>query len=218
MKITKYPQSCLLIEVKGKKILVDPGNLKYRDEYFDVWNSVDMILITHKHGDHCYEEILKKITNIPMYSTSEVANNYPELTINVIKEGDRINEIADVDIEVVHAEHGYIAPMKKTGGKVIENVGYIIDDNDTRLYITSDTISFENDYTCDVMCVPISDNGVVMGPYEAALLAKDNGAKTIIPLHADSPRYPVDFEYVKKVFEDNEVQYNILEIEESIDL
>ena len=34
MKITKFPQSCLLIETKGKKILVDPGNLKYKEEYF----------------------------------------------------------------------------------------------------------------------------------------------------------------------------------------
>lgn len=29
MKITKFPQSCLLIETKGKKILIDPGTLMY---------------------------------------------------------------------------------------------------------------------------------------------------------------------------------------------
>ena len=52
MKITKFPQSCLLIETKGKKILIDPGNLKYKEEYFDIWNNVDIILITHKHKVH----------------------------------------------------------------------------------------------------------------------------------------------------------------------
>ncbi len=36
MKITKFPQSCLLIETKGKKILVDAGNLKYKEDYFDI--------------------------------------------------------------------------------------------------------------------------------------------------------------------------------------
>lgn len=41
MKITKFPQSCLLIETKGKKILVDPGNLKYKEEYLDIWNNVE---------------------------------------------------------------------------------------------------------------------------------------------------------------------------------
>lgn len=53
MKITKFPQSCLLIETKEKKILVDPGNLKYKEEYFDIWKQADVILITHKHPDHC---------------------------------------------------------------------------------------------------------------------------------------------------------------------
>ena len=37
MKITRYPQSCLLIETKGKKILIDPGILKYKDEYYNKW-------------------------------------------------------------------------------------------------------------------------------------------------------------------------------------
>lgn len=32
MKITKLPQSCLLIETKEKKILIDPGKLKYKDK------------------------------------------------------------------------------------------------------------------------------------------------------------------------------------------
>jgi len=31
MKITKFPQSCLLVETKGKKILIDPGTLKYKE-------------------------------------------------------------------------------------------------------------------------------------------------------------------------------------------
>ena len=31
----------------------------------------------------------------------------------------------EITIEVVHAEHGYIPPMK-SGAKVIENIGYIM--------------------------------------------------------------------------------------------
>lgn len=218
MKITKYPQSCLLIETKGKRILVDPGILKYKDEYFNVWNNVDIVLITHKHSDHCNVEILQKLDkDIKIYSTNEVKNTYPMLDINIIKEQDVINLENEISIEVVHAEHGFIPPMK-SGGKVTENVGYIIDDKETRLYITSDTICFENEYKCDVLCVPISDYGVVMGPFEAALLAKDTNAKLIIPLHPDSPRYPVNFDFVKETFENNEVEYEILEIEEYIEI
>lgn len=218
MKITKFPQSCLLIETKGKKILVDPGTLKYKDEYFDIWNSVDIILITHKHSDHCNVEVLKKLNdNIKIYSNNEVSNNYPELPIKLVKEGEIINFENGITIEVVHAEHGYIPPMKN-GAKVIENVGYIIDDKENRTYITSDTICFQNEYKCDIMCVPISDYGVVMGAFEAALFAKEANAKLVIPLHADSPKYPVNFEFVKEMFEKNNVEYKILENGELIEI
>lgn len=218
MKIIKYPESCLLIETKGKKILVDPGNLKYKDEYFDVWNNVDMILITHKHSDHCNAEILQKLDkDIKIYSTNEVKNSYPMLDINIVKEQDVLNVENKISIEVVHAEHGFIPPMK-SGGKVIENVGYIIDDNETRVYITSDTICFENEYKCDVLCAPVSDYGVVMGAFEVALLAKDTNAKLVIPLHADSPRYPVNFDFVKEIFNNNDIEYEILENDDSIEI
>ena len=64
MKITKFSQSCLLIEAEGKKILADPGTLKYKEEYFDTWNNVDIILIIHKHPDHCNTEILENDESI----------------------------------------------------------------------------------------------------------------------------------------------------------
>lgn len=218
MKITKFPQSCLLIETKRKKILVDPGNLKYKEEYFKIWNEVDVILITHKHQDHCYTEVLEKIDKkIKIYSSSEVKTACPTLDIHIVKEEDTINLENEITIEVVHAEHGYIPPMK-TGAKVIENIGYIIDDKETRVYVTSDTICFQNEYKCDILCVPVSDYGVVMGPFEAALLAKETNAKLVIPLHADNPKYPVNFDFVKKMFEENGVEYEILENEESIEI
>lgn len=218
MKITKFPQSCLLVETKGKKILIDPGTLKYKEEYFEIWNKVDIILITHKHSDHCNVEILKKVNNnIKIYSSSEVKNTYPELPINIVKEGEEINIEDEITIEVVHAEHGYI-PIMKTGAKVVENIGYIIDDGETRIYITSDTICFQNDYKCDVICLPVSDYGVVMGAFEASLFAKETNAKLAIPLHADSPKYPVNFDFVKEMFEKNEMEYEILENDETIEV
>lgn len=218
MKITKYPQSCLLIETKEKKILVDPGDTNYKEEYFAIWNKADVILITHKHSDHCYTEVIEKMDkNIKIYASMEVKNTHPMLSIEVVKEGDTIELGNQIKAEVVHAEHGYIPPMK-TGAKVIENIGYIIDDGETRVYITSDTVCFQNEYKCDIICVPVSDYGVVMGPFEAALFAKEAGAKLIIPLHADNPNYPVDFEFVKKIFEKHEVDYEILEAGESLEI
>lgn len=217
MKITKYPQSCLLIETSNKKILVDPGSLKYKDEYFKIWNNVDAIFITHKHGDHCNSQVLEKInSNIPIYSTSEVKNTYNSLNINIVKENDAI-EIGNVKIEVVHAMHGY-QPMLKGAGEVVENVGYIIDDGKTRLYATSDTICFSNEYKADILCVPVTGHGLTMSAFEAALYSKEVNAKITLPIHMDNPKFPTNYEYLKEMFEKYEINYKVLENDEVIEI
>ena len=216
MKITKYPQSCLLIETKDKRILVDPGTLKYKEEYFEIWNNVDIILITHKHPDHCNTEVLEKLNkDIKIYSTKEVQEEYKNLDINIIKENDMF-KVGDINIEVVHSVHGYLPFLK--GKEINENVGYIIDDGENRLYTTSDTICFKNEYKADILCVPVMGHGLTMSAFEAALFSKEVGAKLTIPVHMDNPKFPPDYEYIKKMFEQNEVEYEILENDDTIEV
>ena len=215
MKITKYPQSCLFVETKDIKILVDAGNLKYQENFLETWKQADIILITHKHGDHCYREVLKNL-NIPLYGTKEVAKTYEELKWNIVREND-ILTFQNTKIEVVKAIHGYNPNLK--GGKVVlENVGYIIDDGEKRLYITSDTICFENNYKADVVALPVTAHGLTMSSYEAALLAKDLEAKLVLPIHIDNDTYKTDLEYMKKTFEKFSTPYKVLEIEEKIEI
>ena len=217
MKITKYPQSCLLVETKGKKILIDPGTLKYKEEYFDVWNNVDIILITHKHPDHCNTEILEKIdNNIKIYSTKEVQDANKTLNINVIKENDII-ELDGIKIEVVHAIHGY-QPLLKCEKEINENVGYIIEDGENRLYTTSDSICFKNDYKADILCIPVTGYGLTMSAFESSLYSKEVGATLTIPIHMDNPAFPPDFKFIEEMFNKYEVEYEILENEESIEV
>lgn len=217
MKITKFPQSCLLIETKGKKILVDPGNLKYKEEYFDIWNSADVILITHKHPDHCNVEVLEKLNkNITIYSTKEVQDAYECLNINIIKENDVI-KLDDITIEVVHAIHGY-QPLLKGAKEIHENVGYIIDDGKNRLYTTSDTICFKNDYKADILCIPVTGHGLTMSAFEAALYAKEVEAILTLPIHMDNPAFPPDFKYIEEMFNKYDVEYEILDNDETIEV
>lgn len=215
MKITKFPQSCLLIEIKEKKILIDPGTLKYKEEYFDIWNNVDIILITHKHPDHCNTELLEKI-NKKIYSTKEVQDANKTLDINIIKENDII-ELDNIKIEVVHAIHGY-QPLLKGAKEVHENVGYIIDDGENRLYTTSDTICFKNDYKADILCVPVTGYGLTMSAFEASLYAKEVGAILTIPIHMDNPAFPPNYDFIKEMFGKYEVEYEILENDETIEI
>ena len=217
MKITKFPQSCLLVETNNKRILIDPGNLKYKDEYFNIWKKADIILITHKHQDHCNNEILEKLNNnITIYSSNEVQEANRNLNIKLVKENDIIN-LDNIKIEVVKAIHGY-QPLLKGAGEVHENIGYIIDDGKTRLYTTSDTICFKNDYKADILCVPVTGHGLTMSAFEASLYAKEVGAILTIPVHMDNPIFPPNFEYIKEMFEKYDVEYEILENGESIEV
>ena len=217
MKITKFPQSCLLIETKNKKILIDPGVLKYKEEYFKIWNEVDIILITHKHSDHCNTEVLEKLDkNIKIYSTQEVQDTNKNLEINIVKENDII-KLDDIKVEVVHAVHGY-HPLLKGEKEIYENVGYIVDDGENRLYTTSDTICFKNDYKADILCVPVTGYGVTMSAFEAALYSKEVGATLVLPTHMDNPAFPPNYDFIKEMFEKYNVEYEMLENDESIEI
>lgn len=215
MKITKYPQSCVMVETNNKKILIDAGGLKYQEKFFKDWKKSDIILITHKHTDHIKADTLKEL-NIPIYSTQEVQEEFPELNINIVKENDIIT-FDNLKIEVVKAVHGY-NPNLKDGKEVFENVGYIIDDGNHRFYSTSDTICFKNDYKADIVALPVTAHGLTMSSYEAALFARELGAKLVLPVHMDNDMCPTDVNYLKENFEKFNIKYKLLDIEETIEI
>lgn len=219
MNITRFAQSCLLIETKDKRILIDPGYIQYQESYLQKeWADIDVLLVTHKHADHCHADAIKEIVKNPktkFYTSGEVAGAYPELSPEIVKAGDALN-FDNIKVEIVRAVHGWIPFLK--GREVNENIGYIIDDGKNRIYQTSDTICFENDYRCDAVFLSVNNHGLVMSPWDAALFAKETGAKLVVPIHYDNPKFPADLELVKKEFEAAGLNYKFLEIGERIEL
>ena len=223
MKITKFNQACLLVETKGKRILVDAGSIGYTEDMFEThWTNINVILVTHRHSDHCLAEVINKIIkrdNAKVYANSEVIANHSLENVTKIAERD-VFDIGEIKVEVTKAVHGFLTTMKAAGLEVKENVGFIIDDGATRLYITSDTINFNNDYKCDVLAMPFNGNGLTLGLVDGIGFIKDIGPKLVLPIHLQHPR-PImnpDIGALKQSLDSEGINYKILDLCESIEV
>lgn len=91
--ITKLVHACLLVEVDGNRILIDPGIFTWQDERFDLSmvEGVDRILITHEHADHVnanlVEAVLERSNSAEVETTPSLQRILGEQGINAVTEG-----------------------------------------------------------------------------------------------------------------------------------
>jgi len=217
MNITKFSHACVLIETKDKKILIDAGEYSPEEETTN-WIDPDFVFVTHKHGDHFAEERIQKIkkASTRFFATSETANKYPDTNFEIVKIGDTV-KLDEITVGVTKAIHGFM-PFLKGGNEINEGAGYVFEIEGKKIYLVGDSISFDSKTKCDVLFVPVCNHGLVMGPFEAALFAKETGATLVIPYHYDSPKFPADMEKVEEEFEKEKINYKILKAGEKIEL
>ena len=108
--------------------------------------------------------------------------------------------------------------MKKSGGEIFENVGYILDDGYKRLYTTSDTINFNNDYKCDILCMPFNGNGLTLGIIDGVMFAQDINPELLLPIHMEHPLpfMNPDIDKLKSEVEKAGMKYQLLNVKETI--
>ncbi|MEI7961642.1 MAG: MBL fold metallo-hydrolase [archaeon] len=218
MKVTKFAQSCFLIQYKEIRVLIDPGNMQTDDAMINACKNPDLILITHKHADHFDEELVKKLisANTKIYSSHEVAEAFSNTNIFPTRENN-ILMIGGLNIQATKAIHGY-TPLLKGGKEIEEGLGFLIDDGIKTIYHTGDTISFQNHYACNLILLPFNDHGLVMGPFDAALYAKETGATMVVPMHYDNQKYPGDKQKLEEELTKNGLKFKWLNNGESIEL
>lgn len=224
MKIIKYNQSCLLIETKEKRILIDPGKIGYNDSLFNnEWTDIDFILVTHKHKDHCNKEAIKKIQvrdKSKLFITKETQDAYKFDDAVIIKEGDTIKLSDNIKVEVVKAIHGYVTGMREKGSEILENVGYIIDNNEYRLYTTSDTINHYNQNKCDVLCMPFNGNGLTLGIIDGIEFIKGINPQLVLPIHTETsnPIMNPNLDLLETILNQNNIENKILDFGEELNI
>ena len=150
MNIQKLGHCCLLIKTGTITILTDPGTYStMQDEVI----GIDMILITHEHGDHFHLESLRKviannpaariITNTSVGKLLDAEN----IAYEVVLDGQK-NESHGALIEGYGDKHAIIY---ENFGQV-ENTGYMIDG---KLFYPGDAFTNPN-RPVDILALPVA--------------------------------------------------------------
>ena len=182
MKITKFGHCCLLIEENGLRILTDPGS--YSTAQNDI-KDIDVVLITHEHGDHIHIPSLKNcINNNPkarIITNQGVAKllDVEGVKYELVENGKNIT-IEGVLIEGYGEKH---ADMYKTIIPVI-NTGYFIQN---KLFYPGDAFTNPNK-PVDVLALPVA--GPWMKLSEASDYALEINPKRIFPVHEGILKQP----------------------------
>ena len=198
-----------ITSVTGKVIIIDPWlttNPKTPQQWksLDALGKIDLILVTHAHGDHLGDApALAKTHNVPMYGPAGL--NQSLITLGVLPaplsvrfgKGGTITPLGpDIKITATHAEHSSELMWKNPatgkdethpGG---EPVGFVIEfENGFKLYHMGDTAVFGDMkwigeyYRPDLLLIPIGGH-FVMSPRDAAFATKELlKPRFAVPMH-----------------------------------
>jgi L-ascorbate metabolism protein UlaG (beta-lactamase superfamily) len=196
----------------GKVILMDPwimGGPLTPPELKDLGKvgKVDLVLVTHGHGDHLGDALeISKTNNAPLWSPAGMnqqlltLGKMPANLVPRMNKGGTIQPFPGVKITMTHAEHSSEMLLKDEHGKDTtysagEPVGFIIElENGFKIYHMGDTGVFGDMkwigeyYKPDLVLVPIGGH-FVMDPKDAAYAIKELiKPKMAWPMHyASSP-------------------------------
>jgi L-ascorbate metabolism protein UlaG (beta-lactamase superfamily) len=175
MQLTKYPQSCLILEKDDKRILIDPGSFMANKFSAGDLPEFDAIFLTHRHPDHADPDFIRSVLaqkNIPVYGNQDTKELLGELVSNVITPSD-VASVGGFDVTVYDMPH-CLLPDGSVGPP---NNGYVFDGD---FLHAGDGVSAEG---LTVTNAAIAIAGPDLSLKDAADLIKAIGATKVIPIH-----------------------------------
>lgn len=207
MKITKYPQSCLVVEDKGVRLVIDPGSFVADKYEARELGNINLILITHEHKDHLdisyLNDIIELNPGVEIWANQSVANLIPTYITKVVTDANEYN-FRSMIIRSVYIKH----VLMPNGDPGPENTGYIINDI---FFHPGDGI--DTNESADIVAAPLA--GPDISPKDVIEFIKCTQAKTVVPIHYDYwPAKPRMFEHLIA----NNIKYIILNNGQSVNL
>lgn len=202
MKITKYEHACIVVEVNGQTLIIDPG--EYTNDLV-VPEGVVAVVITHSHADHVAARHLNEITTLNpeaiIYGHKDaVADITGNVQAVVANEGIRVGAF---ELEFYGGDHAVIDPSIP----VIANLGVMV--NDT-LYYPGDSFT-QPGRQVNILALPVSAPWMKIS--EAVAFAKAVAPGAVFPTHdailSDTGKQLAD-RLIPALLENTTIQYQRL--------
>lgn len=177
MQVTKYPQSCLLIEHERVRLVIDPGSYFTASFDLDDLGELDAVLVTHRHLDHIDPVLVGPLRErgIEIVGNADVADLLGEGLVRVVEDGQRF-EVAGLDAVAHDLPH---VPMVD-GSPGPPNTGFVLEG---RLFHPGDGVEITGLRVPNV-AVPIC--GPSISFRDAYAFVTSLGAEKVIPVHYDA--------------------------------
>lgn len=174
MKVTRFTQSCLLLEQDGHKLVIDPGEQFLQLHSIADLGGVEAVLYTHEHSDHYNANIAEQLiaAGATLYANESTAKLIGDGKVSVVNDGD-VFTAAGFEVTARELPH-CLLPDGSAGP---QNTGYVING---ALFHPGDGKELDG-LTVDNLALPIA--GPDISILDAITFAKQVSAKVAIPIH-----------------------------------